>query len=408
MAEFRIDQTTPGPGTPGVARHDLVPGEVLTLTATAPIGPGVSYSWEILDKIGSIAALSSPTGNVVTIGPDADITQPCAFRIRLTSNDNGTITTQTRIASVRTANAGLRIPLFAESAPSSGTLASNNPDASDDNASYPDRAGLGASAQNWRGWAEWAYELTVYAESLSGGGGPTGPAGGDLGGTYPDPEVTRIRGRAIHTAAPTDGQVYRWVGVNSRWEVATLTAPPTGAAGGDLAGTYPDPGVAQIRGRLVHTTAPTDGQVYSWVAANNRWEPTTPSAGGGGGGDTTLASNRVVTTLGTEVVVGGSIWGPQGAGPHTFYVTGYAVTAGTVTVRLYALNLAGPGPDDLRSTLTMLGTGNIQLQFVALIPVAVPSAPNEVYNDIDAYEVRVHISGGSPGDSVHVLGAGIR
>ena len=35
-----------------------------------------------------------------------------------------------------------------------------------------------------------------------------------------------------------------------------------------------------IQGRAVHTTAPTDGQVLAWVNANNRYEPTTLAGGG--------------------------------------------------------------------------------------------------------------------------------
>lgn len=170
MAEFRIDQATPGPGTPGRSRHDLIPGEVITLVATAPTGGGVTYTWEILDKVGSTAVLSGTSGASVSIGLAGAVTRPCAFLIKLVANDNGTVTEVTRIASVRTLNADLRLPLFPETAPTTGRLNSNTPDLSTDNAVYADRAGLGSSGQNWRGWAEWGYEITMALEALSGGG----------------------------------------------------------------------------------------------------------------------------------------------------------------------------------------------------------------------------------------------
>ncbi len=171
MAVFRIDQVTPGVGTAGVSRHDLVPGEVITLTATAPSGGGVVHTWEILDKAGSAAVLSATTGTSVTIGTSGAVTQPCAFKIKLSSNDAGNVTTQVLLASVRTASAGLRIPLFGEVAAVDGTLTTNDSGTSTDNAVYVDRAGTGATEQNWRGWAEWAYEITLAAEAGGGGGG---------------------------------------------------------------------------------------------------------------------------------------------------------------------------------------------------------------------------------------------
>lgn len=51
------------------------------------------------------------------------------------------------------------------------------------------------------------------------------------------------------------------------------------AAGGDLSGTYPDPDVVAIQGRPVSVNAPTAGQVLKWNG--NTWAPATDATGGG-------------------------------------------------------------------------------------------------------------------------------
>jgi len=55
--------------------------------------------------------------------------------------------------------------------------------------------------------------------------------------------------------------------------------PPSGSASGDLGGTYPSPDVVALQGVSVDTAAPADGQLLTYVDANGKWEPKDPPEG---------------------------------------------------------------------------------------------------------------------------------
>lgn len=80
---------------------------------------------------------------------------------------------------------------------------------------------------------------------------------------------------ALSRAVYADGQIVctglSWTVFSTR---ASATSPGTWTS---RESTYlADAGY--LRGRRIHTTAPSNGQVYAWVTANNRWEPVSASS----------------------------------------------------------------------------------------------------------------------------------
>ncbi|MEJ2543417.1 MAG: hypothetical protein P8Y99_05070 [Calditrichaceae bacterium] len=140
-----------------------------------------------------------------------------------------------------------------------------------------------------------------------------------------------------------------------------ITAIPSGSAGGDLTGTYPNPSVNGILGRAISLTSPADGQVLKYDDGASEWVPANDISGGDGtvsttarlSGDGSSGSPLDIAQQGatTNQVLqwDGSTWGPgtiSVTGGNTLdqaYDQGGAGVGRTITADNGAVNIAGSG-----------------------------------------------------------------
>lgn len=94
-------------------------------------------------------------------------------------------------------------------------------------------------------------------------------AGGDLTGTYVNPTVRALLGRALSNDGVSDGYILTYTG--SAWRPRPSVAVPSGPASGDLTGTYPNPTVAGIYRYPLISMPPSDNRVLMFTGTS--WRP---------------------------------------------------------------------------------------------------------------------------------------
>ena len=232
---------------------------------------------------------------------------------------------------------------------------------------------------------------------LGSGGNPTGPAGGDLAGIYPNPSINngaintiKLADNSITTSKIVDGSV---TGAKLAAGLIPTSLPPNGNAGGDLNGLYPNPSIkngaittSKLADNSITTLKIVDGSVTGAKLAAGVIPTSLPPNGNAGGDLNGIYPNPTINNgaITTTKIADGAITNTKVADNA---ITTSKVVDGSITMAKLGPDVifgsggspSGPAGGDLSGTYPNpnLGAGSVTIPKIANGAVITPKIADD-------------------------------